>query len=120
MRRLVPTTSLCLTFLLSGFQTESNLCAIGFCGLQFRVKQVLGVRFNLGHGHAVWGLRFRSSIGNRLYITMRCCLPPARPAAEASSGRGGKAFQQMQRVEATLADLKKPHSMEDNIRQWPK
>ena len=45
-------SSLCLTFLLSGFQTESNLCAIGFCGLQFRVKQVLGVRFNLGHGHA--------------------------------------------------------------------
>ena len=97
--QLLLHSSLCLTFLLSAFQAESNLCAIGFGSLQFRVKQVWQL---------VWGLRFpASSIAEtdfifKIWFREKLLFSRCRE----SGGHFGRP--------------QKPHSMEDNIRQWPK
>ena len=93
--QLLLHSSLCLTFLLSAFQAESNLCAIGFGGLQFRVKQVWQLRFpasSIAETDFIFKIWFREKL-----LFSRC---------RESGGHFGRP--------------QKPHSMEDNIRQWPK
>lgn len=87
--QLLLHSSLCLTFLLSAFQAESNLCAIGFGGLQFRVKQVWQL---------VWGLRFPASSIAETDFIFKIWWWWRKSFFSADA----------ERVEATLADLKNP------------